>query len=74
VLRPGGVELTWQMLEPRRLVQDEGLVGGLRFFWNVVRNKKTRKRVLAMRSVFRKYGHHLAAIMLVAHKTEGADE
>jgi SAM-dependent methyltransferase len=62
------------LLEPRRLVQDEGLGGALRFFWNVVRNKESRKRILAMRGVFRKYGRHLAAIMLVAHKTGGADE
>jgi len=68
------VHAPMHLLEPSRLVQDEGLGGALRFFWNVVRNKKTRKRALAMRSVFRKYGQHLTAIMLVAHKTVGVDK
>ena len=62
------------LLEPRRLVQDEGLGGALRFLWNVARNTKARARVLAMRAVFHTYERHLAAIMLVAHKTGGADE
>lgn len=56
------------LLEPRRLVQDEGIGGALRFFLNVARNKKARERVFAMRRVFRTYGQHLAAIMLVSHK------
>lgn len=59
------------LLEPRRVVQDEGLFGAVRFVSNVARNKQARQRVLAMRKVFRKYGRHLAAIMLVARKTEG---
>jgi SAM-dependent methyltransferase len=59
------------LLEPRRLVQDEGLFGAIRFVWNVVRHKEARRRVLAMRGVFRKYRDHLAAVMLVGQKSEG---
>jgi SAM-dependent methyltransferase len=60
------------LLEPKRLVQDEGLFGAVRFVWNVARHKEARRRVFAMRGVFRKYRDHLAAIMLVGQKTEGA--
>ena len=60
------------LLEPKRLVQDEGLFGAVRFVWNVACHQKARRRVLAMRGVFRKYRNHLAAIMLVGQKVEGA--
>ncbi len=68
------VHAPMHLLEPRRLLQDEGLGGALRFLWNVIRNKESRERILAMRGVFHKYESHLAAIMLVAHKTGGANE
>ena len=58
------------LLEPKRLVQDEGLLGAVRFVWNVARHKEARRRVLAMRGVFRKHRDHLAAIMLVGRKAE----
>ncbi len=56
------------LLEPARLVRDEGLLRALRFAWNVVTHSAARHRVFAMRRVFRKYGNHLAAIALVAIK------
>ena len=59
------------LLESRRLIQDEGLAGALRFAWNVLRNAEARKRVLAMRKVFRRYREHLAAISLVGVKPGG---
>ncbi len=59
------------LLEPKRLLQDEGLFGAVRFGWNVARHKEARRRVFAMRGVFRKYRDHLAAIMLVGEKAEG---
>jgi hypothetical protein len=54
------------LLEPKRLVQDEGLSGALRFAWNVATHGMARQRVLRMRSVFRKYRSHLAAIAIVS--------
>jgi SAM-dependent methyltransferase len=60
------------LLEPRRLVRDEGLRRAVRFVWNVATHAAARRRVLAMRRVFRKYGQHLAAIALVAEKPTGA--
>lgn len=61
------------LLEPRRLIKDEGLGGALRFARNVLGDAEARKRVLAMRRVFRRYRDHLAAITLVGVKFgEGA--
>lgn len=62
VLRP------MRLLEPGRLIQDEGVAGALRFTWNLCRDHEARQRVLAMRRVFRKYYQHLAAVMLVGIK------
>ena len=59
------------LLEPRRLVQDEGLFGAMRFAWNVARNPQARQRVLGMRRIFRKYRDHLAAIAIVGRKSGG---
>lgn len=56
------------LLEPKRLIQDEGFWAALRFVWNVMRDKEARPRVKAMRKVFQTYEEHLAAIMLVGMK------
>lgn len=56
------------LLEPRRIVQDEGLLGACRFAANLLCNREARRRVLAMRRVFAKHRDHLAAIMLVGTK------
>ncbi len=57
-----------RLLEPSRLLGDEGLWGTARFVWNVLRDGDARRRVSAMRQIFRKYEAHLAAIMLVGCK------
>jgi SAM-dependent methyltransferase len=54
------------LLEPMRIVRDEGWLRAVRFVWNVARHGAARRRVLAMRRVFRKYRENLAAIALVA--------
>lgn len=56
------------LLEPARIVKDEGLLGALRFAWNVATHAAARRRVRSMRAVFRKYASHLAAVALVAKK------
>ena len=56
------------LLEPKRLIQDEGFWGALRFGRNVLRDSEARHRVKTMRQVFRDYAENLAAIMLVAVK------
>lgn len=58
----------FRLLEPRRLIQDEGLRGALRIGWNVLRNPAARRRVLAMRQAIRKHADQMRAIMLIAVK------
>ncbi len=56
------------LLEPRRIVQDEGLAGALRIAANVARDPAARRRVLQMRAVFQRYARQLGAIAVVARK------
>ena len=58
------------LLEPWRIIQDEGMVGALRFAFNLLCNRTARHRVMAMRRAFAKYRNNLAAIMLIGHKKE----
>ena len=68
------VQAPMHLLEPRRIMQDEGVFGALRFAFNLLCNREARRRVLAMRRVFSKHRNHLAAIMLIAHKKENASQ
>ena len=56
------------LLEPKRLIQDEGFWGALRFVRNVLSDSEARQRVKAMRQVFQMYEENLAAIMFVGIK------
>jgi SAM-dependent methyltransferase len=56
------------LLEPQRMIQDEGLLRTLRIALNILRNPTARQRVRTMRQVFRQYAAHLGAIALVAVK------
>ena len=56
------------LLEPKRLLSDEGVKGTLRFIWNIVRDRESRERMLMMRKVFRRYESNLAAVMLICVK------
>ncbi len=62
------VSAPMHLLEPRRLIRDEGLPGTLRFVWNVARTPAARRRIRAMRSVFRRYADQLGAVVIVAVK------
>lgn len=56
------------LLQPRRVIADEGLVGALRFAKNVLTQPDARKRVLAMRNTFRRHRERLTAVAIVAQK------
>jgi hypothetical protein len=56
------------LLEPWRIIQDEGVFRALRFAINLLRNRAARHRVLAMRRVFATHRNRLAAIMLIGRK------
>lgn len=59
-----------RLLEPKRLLADEGAVGLARFIFNTLRTPGARERLMKVRSVFRKHAAHLVAVALVAHRSE----
>lgn len=59
------------LLEPARLVRDEGLGGALRIIFNALRDPAARRRVIAMRRAFRRWTHVLSAVALTARKPLG---
>lgn len=56
------------LLEPRRLLADEGLLGVARIACNLARRPAARARVKTMRRLFRRYMNNMGAISLVAVK------
>ncbi|MCD8453264.1 class I SAM-dependent methyltransferase [Tenacibaculum finnmarkense genomovar ulcerans] len=56
------------LLEPKRVIQDEGFLRTLKIIGNVITHPKARKRILAMRKVFRKYETKMNAIAIIAEK------
>ncbi len=66
-----GMQVVWSttapmhLLEPARLLRDEGLWGGLRIAFNMARKPLLRKRITAMRRLFRRYEGCLCAISIV---------
>lgn len=61
-------EAPMSLLEPGRVIRDEGVFGALRFFKNLLRDSEARRRVLEMRSVFRRNRKNLGAIAITAVK------
>jgi hypothetical protein len=58
-------EAPMHLLEPWRILGDEGLLGTLRIVVNILTKSVLRHRILAMRRLFRKYEKHLGAISIV---------
>lgn len=61
----------FHLLEPQRILQDEGFFGGLRFAANLLRHREARRTIFAMRRAFHQYRHNLRAVALVAVKRQG---
>ncbi len=61
------------LLEVRRMIDDEGVRGVLRFVSNVAKNPAARKRILKMRKTFQDNQRHLCAVGFVASKGPGVD-
>lgn len=74
LLADAGLEVTqvrtapMALLQPRRLIADEGLLGALRFFKNLLRDKEARQRVMLMRGTFAKHRKSLIAVGIIATK------
>src|SRR5699024_3790646 len=58
------------LLEPQRIVADEGLPGALRFARNVLRDRQARTRVRTMARTMRRHKHLLQAVGIVATRIE----
>jgi hypothetical protein len=58
----------FHLLEPIRLIQDEGLMGAYRFVRNVMQNDDAKEVILHMKSVFKKHRANLSGISIIAKK------
>lgn len=58
-----------RLLEPGRLVRDEGLTGTARFLFNVLRTPGATRRMRCIRSSFRTHAPHLCAVAIIARRT-----
>lgn len=56
------------LLEPKRLIADEGASGAAQILWNIINDEEALSRIREMRSVFQKYDAHIGAVSLVGRK------
>lgn len=56
------------LLEPARMLNDEGLYRMLKIGMNILYDGEARKRILEMRKLFKKYQKQMVAIAIVAEK------
>lgn len=56
------------LLQPKRMIADEGLGGMARIVRNLLRDADARRRVLAMRTTFRTHDRYLSAVGFVLRK------
>ncbi|GGG24026.1 methyltransferase [Lysinibacillus alkalisoli] len=61
-------QVPMHLLQPKRLVQDEGMFGVMKIAKNVIINPKARKRVIKMKNTFTKYEPYLQGICIVARR------
>lgn len=57
-----------RLLELRRIIENEGFFRMLKIGFDMLTHHAARKRILAMRSVFRKYSAHMIGIVIIAEK------
>lgn len=56
------------LLNPARIIEDEGLGNAAKFFWKVLTQAQLRQRILSMREVFQQYKSELGYIVLIAQR------
>ncbi len=64
------MEAPMSLLTPKRLIQDEGVFGVLRFISRVIRSKNAHRRLHKIRRAFTTYGSYIHSAALVAVKPE----
>ncbi len=57
------------LLEPKRVLQDEGLLRTLKIMFNVATQSELRKRIFQMRDTFKKHKNDINAVAIVARKS-----
>ncbi len=57
-----------RLLEPTRMIRDEGVLGAARFVFNAIRTPGAARRLVRVRHTFREHRHHLCAVALVARR------
>ena len=78
LLEDAGFDVTFSatapmhLLESRRLIADEGVLGAMRITANILRTPPALRRVLTMRSVFKRYASQMCALTVVARKRKEA--
>lgn len=76
LLEQQGLKVIWcgeadlDLLEPWRMLQDEGILQCLKIAGNVLRDRVLRQRILAIRNIFRRYRKHLGAVSIVGLRVE----
>jgi SAM-dependent methyltransferase len=78
LLEHQGLNVIWcgeadlDLLEPRRMLQDEGIFRCLKIACNVLSDAVLRHRILAIRRIFHRYREHLGAISIVGLNGAGS--
>jgi len=73
-----GLKVVWcgeadlDLLEPRRILQVEGVLRCLKIVCNVLEDPVLRQRILAIRRISRTYKEHLGAVSIVGLRVESA--
>lgn len=57
-----------RLLEPGRIIHDEGFFRTLKIGYNILTNSKARKRIFQMRKTFTKHKQHINAVAITAEK------
>ena len=63
-------ENAMHLLQPSRMITDEGFFNALKIGWNLLISRSSRRRIFAMRNVFKKYEENLSALVLIAEKKQ----
>ncbi len=56
------------LLEPKRIISDEGVLGALRILFNIIRTPGAKARIRTMRAVFHRYSREMCGVTVVARK------
>lgn len=57
-----------RLLEPGRVLDDEGAVGAARFAWNALREPRALRRLIGVRATFRVHAPRLRGLALIARR------